>query len=148
MHATFNSKLLELFFKKIIPNQVLDVSLRHILKNGFMIRDQCYILKELYQPHIKISDCFNRIGYECFTNSIHIDDYVSDNIFEQTLLFIENLIQIWDQLQNGLNLKILLGQTDFGFNIKFHIERIGEEWINENELHIFDEAILIITSGS
>ena len=146
MKNLLNSKMLFLIFQKLISKQKLDSSLKKLLSTGFIISNNCFFLKCLFenQKHIKESDFIDKVGYECFINSIHIDDYVQNNLFEQSILFAEKLINLWNAQNSGKNLKIILVETYFGFNLKFHIERENEEWIDENELNNFKEGIIII----
>lgn len=148
MNNILNFKMFILLIKKVVLNYKLNAVLRELLSEGFIIHKGCYFLKSLYkhQSHINESDFTDSTGYECFINSIHFDDYVDNDVFEQALLFSNNLINEWNTQNNGIILKLILSETDFGFNLKFHLYREGEDWINENDIDKFEEALIIFNS--
>jgi len=149
MNNVLNFKMLSLLINKVVINFQLNVALQELLSEGFIFYKGCYFLKSLYkqQNHINQSDFIDSTGYECFINSIHFDDYVNNSVFEQALLFSNNLIKVWNVQNNGLILKLILSETDFGFNLKFHLYRKAEQWINENDIDKFDEALIIFNSS-
>lgn len=134
--------------KKAASNYNLNSALLDLLSEGFIIQKGRYFLKSLHehQSHINDLDFTDDTGYECFINSIHFDDYVSNDVFEQALLFSENLIKVWNAQNNGLVLMLVLSETDFGFNLKFHLYREEENWINENDIDKFEEALIVFNS--
>jgi hypothetical protein len=141
--------MLLLLIKKAASNYKLNSGLLELLSEGFIIQKGRYFLKALheYQSHINDTDFTDDTGYECFINSIHFDDYVSNDVFEQALLFSENLIKVWNAQNNGLVLMLVLSETDFGFNLKFHLYREEENWINENDIDKFEEALIVFNSS-
>jgi len=42
---------------------------------------------------------------------------------------------------------LVLSETDFGFNLKFHLLREEENWINENDIDKFEEALIVFKSS-
>ena len=149
MNNVLNFKMLSLILKKVALNFQLNAALQKLLNEGFIFHEGCYFLKTLYkqQSHINQSDFIDSTGYECFINSIHFDDYIENNVFEQALLFSDNLIKKWNIQNNGLVLKLILSETDFGFNLKFHLYREYEHWINENDIDKFEEAIIVFKNS-
>jgi hypothetical protein len=145
-----NSKMFYLIFNSIFINQKLSLELSKFFKEGFVLINGCYFLKKLHKHSTQIleSNFTDKTGYESFVNSFHIDGYIENNLFEQTILFSDLLIKEWQELKTNLNLIVIISQTDFGYNIKFHTERLNEKYINENELHKFKEAVLIIKSNT
>lgn len=148
MKNILNLKMLLLLIKKAASNYKLNSALLELLSEGFIIQKGRYFLKFLHehQSHINESDFTDDTGYECFINSIHFDDYVDNDVFEQALLFSENLIKVWNAQNNGLVLMLVLSETDFGFNLKFHLYREEENWINENDIDKFEEALIVFNS--
>jgi hypothetical protein len=145
-----NSKMFYLIFNSIFINQKLSLELSQFFNEGFVLINGCYFLKKLHKHNTKIfeSHFIDKTGYESCVNSFHTDDYIKNDLFEQTILFSDLLIKEWQELKTNLNLIVIISQTDFGYNIKFHTERLNEKYINENELHKFNEAILIIKSNT
>ncbi len=144
----FNAKMFDIFVQKIKSDNRFSGSLSAILANGFSTQHGCYLLSAFYQNnlHISLDSFVDKTGYECFINSFHIDDFVDEDFFEQSVLFIDALLNKWRILNNDLVLNIILSKTDFGFNIRFHVHREGEEWINMNDLVFFEDALLVISS--
>lgn len=148
MSNVLNFKMLTLLSGKIVSSLKLNPALRKLLSEGFILHEGCYFLKSLYkqQSHINGADFKDRTGYECFVNSIHFDDYVDTDVFEQALLFSNDLIKTWDVENNSLSLRLILSETDFGFNLKFCLYRENEDWIDENDVDKFEEALIIFNS--
>jgi len=148
MKNILNYKMLLCIFKQISENKKLNDNLNHLLLEGFLFYEDCCFLTTLYkqQNHINKSDFIDKTGYECFINSVHIDDYVEKDLFEQVILFSIKLIELWNNQNNKLILNMILSETDFGFNLKFHVYRENERWINENEICKFEEAIIIFNT--
>lgn len=140
---------LEMFFTLVNHARGKDklaTTLNDLFVNGFIVMEDCLVLEKLgrRQPHIKLTDFVDKTGYECFVNSIHVDDYVTDNLFTQALLFIDKLISELRILKYSQNIAIIMSDTGFGFNIKFHVLRENASWVDINELHKFKEAILVL----
>lgn len=148
MRNILNLKMLILLIKKAAFNYKLNKTLLELLSEGFIMHKGRYFLKSLHkhQSHINESDFTDDTGYECFINSIHFDDYVDNDVFEQALLFSDSLIKEWNAQNNGLVLMLILSETDFGFNLKFHLYREEENWINENDINKFEEALIVFNS--
>jgi hypothetical protein len=145
---SFNFNMFQLILKHIGVGKKLAPSLLEIFSDGFLVMNDCYFLNKLFQQqaHINASDFVDKTGYECFINSLHIDDYVENDFFIQAMLLTERLISEWNKLNNHLILEVVLSETDFGVNVKFHVLRQNENWVNENELNKFSEAIMICRS--
>src|SRR5690606_37457150 len=93
----FNLQMFRLIYNLIVKDQKLDGSLKHLISEGFIINNQSFLLKKLLiqQSHIKLSDFVDKSGYECFINSLHIEDYVNDNFIIQAFIFSKTLIEEW-----------------------------------------------------
>lgn len=124
----------------------IDQQLAIILENGFIEVNQCVLLKYQYdlQSHISRADFVDDTGYECFINSIHIDDYVEANCLSQAIMYAQRLIEMWASLYRELPLEVIISSTDIGVNIRFHKLRKGENWINLNDLEKFQESLIVI----
>ena len=148
MYSILNLKMLFLIFGKVTFNHQLKISLQKLLDSGFKNSNDCYFLETLFnqQSHIQQSDFIDKTGYECFINSIHIDDYVEKDYFEQAILFASNLVELWNCSNYGKKLLIIVSETDFGFNLKFHLKRESEQWIDIKDINKFEEALIVIHS--
>ena len=149
MNTVLNIKMFSLLVKNAVKNVHLDIALQEILSGGFILDKECYFLKSLHkqQSHINQSDFTDKTGYECFINSIHFDDYVSIDTFEQALLFSDSLVKLWNVQNNHSTLRLILSETDFGFNLKFHLYRENKQWIDENDIDKFEEAIIVFNNS-
>jgi len=140
--------MVPLYCKSVIEKE-LDISLLSLLNEGFTYKNGCWVLKALCKKaYAKPTDFIDETGYECFVNSFHIDDYVSSNYIEEAFIFIRDLFKIWNKAANNCVLKGFITQTDYGANVKFHVVRDGENWINEGEIDNFEEAICVVTSNT
>ncbi|SEI52191.1 hypothetical protein SAMN05216327_102202 [Dyadobacter sp. SG02] len=135
-----------------LVNQMLTISnsiddrLVELISGGFVVVDDCYILKSLYENnrHIKLREFEDKTGFECFVNSFHVDDYIEDDFLIQSLLFTGLLFQEWKGLSTNAILEVIVSETDFGMNVKFHAMRNGEVWANDSDLDEFEEALLVV----
>lgn len=145
--SVLNLLMLNLLIEVISTNKTLNFKLKALLNKGFVYRDDCYFLSAFLenQLHLKKEDFIDSIGFECFINSFHVDDYVEEDLFIQSMLFIDLLIKEWEKSDIEKNLTIILSKTDFGFNIKFHTKR-NEVWIDVDNLNDFEEGIMVITT--
>jgi len=142
----YNKKMLEILAGQLCNSISLDIELKKIIKSGFINKNDCFILKSLSQKHIKINDFIDKTGYECFINSIHIDDYVDSNFLCHSLLYIKELINSWENFNKEEKIEIILIETDYGFCIKWHVIRQNEDWLNVEDLETINEGIFICNS--
>lgn len=140
-----NLRMSLLLFEEIISKQQLDTRLLKILNQGFIQKDGCYFLKSFYEADTNVTqrNFIDKTGYEAFINSFHVDDYVEDNYFLQTILFVKMLSIYWGELTNQKNIETIIAETSFGFNVRFHVVREGEIYNDEN-LENYKEGVIII----
>jgi hypothetical protein len=126
----------------------IDKKLTALLGDGFEFINGCIFLKSLYknQGHIKENDFIDKTGFECFINSFHVDDYVDKDFISQGHLFLHKLFKKWNEYNGKPILKGILSETEYGANIKFHVVRENENWVDETNLNSFKEGIMILTS--
>ncbi len=131
-----------------IKGETLRSELMQIAVEGFVQQENCFFLKKLAGPqtHVKRSDFFDDVAYECFVNAIHIDDYVDANFLGQGILLMNEVFKSWQSYNPGQKLKCIIGETDFGMNIKFHVKRDGIKWIEESDIEGFEEGIIVFES--
>ena len=60
-----------------------------IVQMGLVEVGNLIFLKKLYQndTNATADDFIDSTGYECFVNSLHVDDYVHDNYLQQAIIF-------------------------------------------------------------
>lgn len=140
-----NKKMFHLVSRTLTKNSSIDNRLAELISDGFVTIGDCCVLNSLYENnrHIKPSDFEDKTGFECFVNSFHIDDYVEDDFLSQSLLFSDLLFQEWKSLMTDTSLEVIISETDFGINIKFHVMRDDEVWINDSDLDKFEEALFV-----
>lgn len=141
--------MFRLLKREIVEDTVLSKELSNLFKGGLIVYNECVFLNSLFlsQKHIAQKDFIDQTAYECFINSIHVDDYITDNLFAQALLFVEKVIEEWMLLKKQNNLEIILSKTDYGFNIKFHILRTGEDYLNIENINSFEEGLMVLKIG-
>ena len=146
--AVLNNKMLFLFRELDWSNKKLDNRLFDLVSDGFVHIGECVLLRSLYelQKHAKRQDFHDDVAYECFINSLHVDDYIENDFMVQGFLLIDEVFKIWNKKESPSILKAIVSQTEFGASIKFHLSRINSSWIQETELEKFDEPILITES--
>ncbi len=93
-----------------------------------------------------VYDFVDLTGYECFVNAFHVDDFVQEDLLAQALAFSEAVLSKWKQAQIKEVLEVVIGETESGFNIKVHVQRNGELWIDPQKLENFDEGLMLVRS--
>lgn len=97
------------------------------------------------QTNVSLNDFEDRTGYECFINSIHIDDYAESNWLGNALQLSQRLLECWFGSQNSESLQVILSCGEFGAMVKAHVIRAGEIWLDD-DLDSYDEPVLVATS--
>src|SRR5262249_56664019 len=100
-----------------------------------------------------INDFPDRTGYECFVNHIHIDDYVSEDIVNQSIGYASKVLHKWnDEKFDGELISIIsvskkneCSRRDEA-TVRFHYRRRNESWL-ASDLDGTEEAILEISSS-
>ena len=141
----FNKKMYNLYNSIEFDKVNLDKKLLSIVSNGFLEVDGCYFISKLFENcnNVSKADFIDKTGYECFVNSIHIDDYV-DNIFlGQAFLLVEKVFEIWNEKNKAYLLTGLVSETEFGANVKFYLKRPNEEYIKIDEIEKFEEGVML-----
>ncbi|CAB3809172.1 hypothetical protein LMG28688_06932 [Paraburkholderia caffeinitolerans] len=114
-------------------SRVLAPSLSEIVRDGFEVRDGCSVLRALSKhanvPRARFTDC---TGYECFVNSLHVEDYIAEMPFEQALLFVGEILNQWRLEQPVSCLVAILVADELSVVAKFHVKRHGEQWLGDD----------------
>ncbi|MFC5769825.1 hypothetical protein [Thauera sinica] len=85
----------------------------------------------------------DKTGYECFVNSVHIDDYVSAEYLTYAFIFVEDCFASWEREGRNESLLAIVVCDEFGAVVKLHVARDGESWTG-NDLEKYEEGILIV----
>lgn len=142
MNAKMREKLKEIVWERENNPE----ELRDMLCSGFFIKNGCVFLVSLAAKHRNVNeeDFPDKTGWECFVNSIHIDDYCSSSYILNSLIFVDDLFKKWRERNEGV-LQAIVSSDEFGANIKFHSLRDGELWADEN-LERYGDPILMLDS--
>lgn len=125
----------------------LNPSLKCIPRGGFEQRDGCYFLRSLSTSTNVTRDSFaDRTGYECFVNSLHVEDYDPLAPLSQAVLLVKEVFLAWNALQQSLKLTAILSADELSVVAKFHIRRPGEEWLSAN-IEAYEDPVLSIDSS-
>lgn len=131
-----------------IKTMSLSSELNEIITQGFVELEGCFLSKKLFSYYKSSSpDVFeDEIAFECFVNSMHMEDYVNENHFEYSIIFGNHIIRRWNQqYDKKLNFIISLDDESLLPTIKFHLKRDGAYWISEDGLEESIQAVLITT---
>jgi hypothetical protein len=131
-----------------LPDKLSD-DLASIAEEGFFQRHGCEFLNFFKSSSIAVGLDYlqDRTGYECYVNSIHIDDYVDLNWLGEALLFANRLIEHWLARSSPEVLQVIVSCDEFGAVVKAHVIRAGESWLREN-LDEYDDPVLLARSDS
>lgn len=111
------------------------------INGGFVEDDGCIFLRSLYKNYQGLDKFPDRTGVECFVNSFHIDDYVSERYLDYSFLFCEQLLACWKKYNQAQKLNVIISHDEFGAVVKFHLKRQDENWLSSN-LEGYEEAVL------
>lgn len=107
---------------------------------GFINKNGCVFLAALFNGYPSDKNLIDKTGVECFINSFHIDDYVSERYLDYSCLFCNTILSKWALEECCEKLNMIVSMDEFGAVIKFHVLRDGEEWLGNN-LERYEEAV-------
>lgn len=142
-----NSKMLRAYSDLSVANVELHYGLKDISDAGFTSKSGCYFLRRYLEvgTNVKLSDFPDKTGYECFINSVNVDDFVEDCYLEQGICFVRNVFAQWNDMNVDNKLIAILSMDEFGLKVKFHIHRFGEDWLTD-ELEDYEESLMVVDS--
>jgi hypothetical protein len=113
----------------------------------FEIFEDCVLLKDQWDPngHVKVKDCFDKTGFECFINHVHFhfagtnESLVS--CLERAATLQEALLPLTPDRQ--FRVIVYLSEDECDGTVRFHQIRLGEDWIAEDLEGYKSEAILV-----
>ena len=128
---------------------LLSPALLALLQPGFVEVDGCFFLKTLAlaETNVSTQNFPDKTGYECFINSIHIDDYVQGDFLDYSILFAEKAFEIWRSSGCPGEILAIVTCDEFGASVKIHQKRSGESWLGSN-LEAYEDAVLLADSAT
>jgi hypothetical protein len=138
--------------RKLLTNMIFTVPMKsaldEIVEKGFETSDSCHFLAALFSKTMNVTranfpDC---TGYECFVNSIHIEDYDNKNPLCQAIKFISCVFEAWRTSMPALKLVSIISVDEFSVVVKFHTKRPEENWLNEN-IEKYENPVMSIESS-
>ncbi|MEN8513231.1 hypothetical protein [Burkholderia sp. RS02] len=125
----------------------LSESLQSIADSGFELRDECYFLRALLgstnASRKSFPDC---IGYECFINSLHVEDYDSASPLTQAVLLVKEVFRVWNAMQLPSQLTAVVSASDSRVVVRFHVRRAGEQWLSD-DIEGYDDPVMSMESS-
>ncbi|UEP37918.1 hypothetical protein LL998_18295 [Burkholderia ambifaria] len=89
---------------------------------------------------------FDCTGYECFVNSLHVDDYDSVSPFTQAIMLVKEVFTVWNTIQRTVKLVAVVSADQFNVVTKFHVQRPGQQWLSDN-INGYDDPVMSIDSN-
>jgi hypothetical protein len=125
----------------------LNPALKAIVDRGFNVRDGCYFLAALLPAAKNVTrDSFpDRTGYECFVNSIHVEDYDDKAPLRQAIQLVIRTFAAWRASEPTLTLLSIVSVDEYSVVVKFHVKRPAERWLSEN-IEGYEDPILSVES--
>lgn len=141
-----NAKMRKILNRQNLPE--LAPPLCTIIRSGFTVKQQCYFLSNQFRhaSAVDLKSFYDEVGFECYVNSIHIEDYVKSDAIGQSLTFISCVFEAWRKAFNETFVAILsVDGTDV--IVKFHLKRSGQQWLSDN-INGYEEAVLEVDSSA
>jgi hypothetical protein len=138
--------------KKLLENikldRPLDPALRAMVDARFNNKDGCYFLAALVSAAKSVTkeNFHDRTGYECFVNSIHVEDYDNNDPLSQAIQFVEEIFNVWRESTSNMTLLAIVSADEFSVVVKFHVKRPAERWLSENIGNYTDPVMLFESS--
>jgi len=130
-----------------LPHVVMEGELERIARSDFVERDGCIFIAALNpQSHMSLDSFPDRTGYECFVNSVHIDDYVSDDLLATAISWLSLVLDQWNKFGLPGVLQGSVSTDEFGATVKVYVLRPNEPWLGD-DLEGYEQAVLTVNSG-
>lgn len=116
-----------------------------IMDSGFVTEDGCCYILALRDgvgsiSRLSLSDCIDR---ELFVNSLHLEDYVENDIVGVAIAFMKLVLWKWSSISSD-NMRGVLSVNDEACVVKFFLSR-GDDLFLEG-LDEYIDAILVLES--
>ena len=128
-------------------DQLLEPSLRAIADEGFEQRDGCHFLRALVAltRDARSATFYDCTAYECFVNSVHVEDYDGKMPLMQAIQLAMRVLTIWNTSTPTLTLLAIISSDELSVVVKFHVQRPTEQWLSEN-IEGYDDPVMSIES--
>jgi hypothetical protein len=109
-------------------------SLKSIGDAGFVKKDGCYLLRSRAEKltNAKRTDFQDCSGFECFVNSLHVEDYEKQEPLAQAVLLVNELFGLWEASDPMLHLTAIISADELTVVTRFHVRRRGEQWLSDD----------------
>ncbi len=120
-----------------------------MIELGFLAGDGFVLLAAMANRGTNATpdDFPDKTGYECFINSIHVDDYVDADYLVYACRLVEDFFAAWRRTEKKEVLRAIISSDEFGATVKFHVHRDFESWISE-DIEAYENAVLVADSTS
>lgn len=119
-----------------------------IAKKGFVRVGDAILLEAFRNRLTSVPDELrsDSVGVECYCNSIHLDDYTSDRMHLEGIVFSLQLLLEWSRNPILGDAQVIFScDGEFG-NVKIHELISGRQYLSES-IEDFDEDILLLDSS-
>jgi len=122
-------------------------ALSDLATQGVTERAGCFFLAALVDKGTNAVEAnfLDRTGWECFLNSVHIDDFASSDYLLNACLFVQSIFREWKRRGYPGIFQAIISNDEYGTVVKFHLLRNGESWIG-SDLEGYEESILLVDS--
>jgi hypothetical protein len=130
-----NQAMAELLKNADARNATLPAALGDVLSDGFVEKEGCYFLAELYAKRGNATRGMfaDATGYEAYVNHLHIDDFTDDaDPLSLCLSYLERLERYWKNSRfSEVSICVIVSYDHEGESctVRFHALRNGENWI-------------------
>jgi hypothetical protein len=141
MNETLMTSLLE----SLSVEMRLLPELAAIVEEGFVERDNGLVFLKSCLPfttHANVEQFQDLTGFECFVNSIHVDEVATEGLLLQALLFASALRRRWIHQFEQRKCVAILSLSPSSTVVKLHTKRTGEHWLDP-EVDSYHEAVFL-----
>lgn len=142
-----NKKMSREFERTSMECKRIPHELQRLLAPGFFEVHGCYFLESLkgLSSTVSAADFPDKTGFECFVNSLHIDDFSEADYLAIALLFVEAAFEVWRNCSSNGVLQAIISQDEYGVLVKIHLSRLGESWLGD-DLEAYEDAMFVADS--
>jgi hypothetical protein len=97
------------------------------------------------KTNVTVATFEDKTGYERFINQIHVEDYVANDVGEQTFSFVFSILSWWNGQNFDGTLNSISAFNDDSAVVRFHPKRRNESWLAD-DLDAHQEGILELPS--
>jgi hypothetical protein len=120
---------------------------RDLLPARLVVREKCWFLDYLYDGCRQVSrERFpDEVGYECFVNHFHLDDYREENLVPAAWAVAAVVNGKFEESGFGkLIVRHTIVHDGASCTYRFHVVRPGQSWLADDLEAYADEAVLVL----